>query len=77
MWFCPRFFLLTDTATFAYKVDNDYLPESDRGLAFDDEQLNIDWKLAKDQLLMSDKNTQQVKFVELTDRCDYSKNYYA
>ena len=75
--FAHGFVVLTDTATFAYKVDNYYSPECDRGLAFDDAELNIDWRLPKKQLLLSDKDTQQVKLAELTDCFDYSLNYYA
>jgi len=74
--FAHGFVVLTDTATFAYKVDNYYSPECDRGLAFDDTELNIDWQLAKEQLLLSDKDTKQVKLAELTDCFDYSQNYY-
>ena len=75
--FAHGFVVLTDTATFAYKVDNYYSPECDRGLAFDDTELNIDWQLDKEQLLLSDKDSQQVKLAELTDCFDYSHNYYA
>ena len=50
--FAHGFVVLTDTATFAYKVDNYYSPECDRGLAFDDVYLNINWQLPKQQLLL-------------------------
>jgi len=75
--FAHGFVVLSDTATFAYKVDNYYSPECDRGLAFDDAQLNIDWQLSKAQLLLSDKDTKQPSLAELTDCFDYAKNYYA
>jgi dTDP-4-dehydrorhamnose 3,5-epimerase len=74
--FAHGFVVLTDTATFAYKVDNYYSPECDRGLAFDDIDLNIDWQLPKQQLLLSDKDTQQPSLSELIDCFDYSQNYY-
>ena len=79
--FIPRGFahgyvVLTDSATFAYKVDNYYSPECDRGLAFDDIDLNIDWKLTKQELLLSDKDSQQPRLTELTDFFDYDYNYY-
>jgi dTDP-4-dehydrorhamnose 3,5-epimerase len=74
--FAHGFVVLTDTATFAYKVDNYYSPECDRGLAFDDVDLNIDWQLTKQQLLLSDKDTQQPRLAELTDCFDYNRNYY-
>jgi len=74
--FAHGFIVLTETATFAYKVDNYYSPECDRGLAFDDAALNIDWVLAKEQLLLSDKDTKQPLLTKLTDYFDYSQNYY-
>ena len=74
--FAHGFVVLTDTATFAYKVDNYYSPECDRGLAFDDIDLNIDWQLTKQQLLLSDKDTQQPTLSVLTDCFDYNYNDY-
>ena len=74
--FAHGFVVLTDTATFSYKVDNYYSPECDRGLVFDDIGLNIDWQLPKQQLLLSDKDIQQPSLSELIDCFDYSQNYY-
>ena len=74
--FAHGFVVLTDTATFAYKVDNYHSPECDRGLAFDDRELNIDWQLPKQQLLLSDKDTQQPTLAALTDSFDYNHNDY-
>ena len=34
--------LFSKEAIFSYKVDNYYNPESDRGIAFDDQKINID-----------------------------------
>ena len=74
--FAHGFLVLTDSATFAYKVDNFYSLECDRGLAFDDIDLNIDWKLTKQKLLVSDKDSQQPRLTELMDCFDYKYNYY-
>lgn len=74
--FAHGFVVLTDTATFSYKVDDYYSPECERGLAFDDIDLNIDWRLTKKQLLLSDRDTQQPGLRELTDCFDYNHNYY-
>lgn len=57
--FAHGFVVLSDTARFAYKVDNYYSPESDRGLAFDDPALAIDWLLSSEQLQLSAKDQQQ------------------
>ena len=56
--FAHGFSVLSDTAVFAYKVDNIYAPESDSGIRYDDKDLNIDWGLNKEevQLSVKDKN---------------------
>lgn len=65
--FAHGFLVLSETARFAYKVDNYYSPENDRGIAYNDSELNIDWKLPMDELKLSVKDTQQVRF----DKADY------
>ena len=54
--FAHGFLVLSDTATFAYKVDNYYYPEHDRGIAFNDDQLKIDWQLSAQEFQLSDKD---------------------
>ena len=54
--FAHGFVVLSDSATFAYKVDNYYVPELERGIAFNDSKLDIDWKLAVDELQLSDRD---------------------
>ena len=54
--FAHGFIVLSNSATFAYKVDNYYAPEHDRGIAFDDDQLKINWQLSVDELQLSDKD---------------------
>lgn len=75
--FAHGFVVLSDSATFAYKVDNYYSPECDRGLAFDDPQLNIDWLLPKESMQLSAKDTQQPSWQELGVCFDSGINYYA
>ncbi len=75
--FAHGFVVLSDTAIFAYKVDNYYSPECDRGLAFDDIAINIDWKLPKDQLMLSDKDKQQSTLSETDELFYYPTDYYA
>jgi len=74
--FAHGFVVLSDTATFTYKVDNYYSPECDRGLAFDDEQLNIDWGLDKEVFHLSEKDTKQPMFAELSECFNIAQNYY-
>lgn len=75
--FAHGFVVLSDMAIFSYKVDNYYSPESDRGLAFDDQQLNIDWLLPKDRLKLSQKDTKQPMLSGLDNLFDFHANYYA
>lgn len=56
--FAHGFVVLSDSATFAYKVDNYYAPEHDRGIVFNDEQLKINWQLSVKELQLSDKDKQ-------------------
>ena len=59
--FAHGFVVLEDDTVFAYKVDQYYSPEHDRGLAFNDQVLAIDWQVAPERLQLSVKDTQQPK----------------
>ncbi len=67
--FAHGFLVLSENATFAYKVDNYYSPECDRGLAFDDASLNIDWCLLKEQLQLSEKDKKQSRLIDIALEC--------
>ena len=59
--FIPRNFLhgfsvLSDTAIFAYKVDNVYNKESEFGIRYDDPQINIDWRVPANKVITSEKD---------------------
>ena len=41
--FAHGFVVLSDTATFAYKVDNMYAPDYDDGIDWNDSSLKYDW----------------------------------
>jgi dTDP-4-dehydrorhamnose 3,5-epimerase len=68
--------VLEDDTIFAYKVDNYYSPECDRGIAFDDEKIGIDWKIAHSELNLSAKDKIQPKLAEANDIFEYGVNYY-
>lgn len=60
-FFVPRgfahgFVVLSETAIFSYKVDNDYAPEHDSGILWSDTELNIDWTIKTEDLKLSDKD---------------------
>ena len=74
--FAHGFVVLEDDTIFAYKVDNYYSPQCDRGIAFDDAALNIDWILKKEELKLSDKDTKQPKLNETNDLFEFGVDYY-
>ena len=60
-FFVPRgfahgFLVLSETATFFYKCDNFYNKESEGGIIYNDQTINIDWKLDTKDLIISDKD---------------------
>lgn len=75
--FAHGFIVLEDDTTFAYKVDNYYSPQNDRGIAFDDVDLGIDWKIAHSELNLSQKDTTQAKLCDAKDIFEYGINYYS
>ena len=75
--FAHGFVVLEDDTVFAYKVDNYYSPECDRGIAFDDENLAIDWILSKEELNLSAKDKTQPLLSETEDLFAYGVDYYA
>ena len=74
--FAHGFVVLEDDTVFAYKVDNYYSPENDRGILFSDEALGIEWQVAFDELNLSAKDKVQPKLSESDDLFEYGVDYY-
>ena len=74
--FAHGFVVLEDDTIFAYKVDNYYSPQNDRGILFSDEALAIDWKVPQEELLLSAKDKVQPKLNATEDIFEYGVNYY-
>lgn len=54
--FAHGFLTLTPNVNVAYKVDGYYAPEADRGIAYDDPAIGIQWPMATDRLILSEKD---------------------
>ena len=54
--FAHGFVTLTPDVNFLYKCDNYYNAEADGGIAFDDPALGIDWPIAIDKAITSEKD---------------------
>lgn len=74
--FAHGFIVLSENATFAYKVDNYYSPEHDRGLAYNDASIGLDWQLPLSSILLSDKDKKQPCLSDLAEFFEYGKSYY-
>ena len=63
--FAHGFVVLSDQAVFSYKCDNVYMPSSERGIMFNDPDLGIDWRIAPDKILLSDKDKKHPAFADI------------
>jgi len=59
--FLPRGFghayiVISEEAVFTYKVDNFYAPQTEGSVLFSDPTLDIKWPIAKEKMILSDKD---------------------
>jgi len=65
--FAHGFCTLEPDTEVIYKVTNFYSAEHDRGLLWNDPELGIDWPIAADKALLSDKDRKQPRLADLGD----------
>ncbi|WOE69450.1 dTDP-4-dehydrorhamnose 3,5-epimerase [Hydrogenimonas thermophila] len=73
--FAHGFLVTSDEAIFAYKVDNYYSVECDRSIRFDDPEIGVNWNFPKNDILISDKDT-NAPFLKDADIFAYSEKLY-
>lgn len=66
--FAHGFVVLSDTAVFFYKCDNFYNKESEMGIMYNDPDLNINWQLPEDALLLSEKDKANFYLADILHR---------
>ncbi len=71
--FAHGFSVLSDKTTVFYKCDETYHPNSERGIIFNDANLNIDWHLPKNEILVSAKDKTLPTFTENNSDFIYKK----
>ena len=69
LFFIPRgfahgFVVLTDSAIFSYKCDNYYAPHAESGILYNDSDLNIDWQVKPEDMVVSEKDQNLPTFAE-------------
>ena len=62
--FAHGFLVLSESAIFSYKVDNNYAPDFDAGIKWNDIKLNIKWGLKESEIIVSEKDTKLPLFSE-------------
>lgn len=80
-FFVPRgfahgFVVLSPTATFQYKCDNYYSPQSEGSIAWDDPQIGIDWGVEASQIVLSEKDRHHPTLAETEWLFDYNDKLY-
>ena len=63
-FFIPRgfahgFSVLSEEVIFQYKCDNFYSPQSEGAIAWNDPDLNIDWRIPAEKVVLSEKDSKQ------------------
>lgn len=64
--FAHGFAVLSEEVVFQYKCDNIYTPCAERGIAFDDPNLKIDWQVKPDKWILSPKDTKHPPLTAIT-----------
>jgi dTDP-4-dehydrorhamnose 3,5-epimerase len=63
--FAHGFSVLSETAEVLYKCDNFYNKQSEGGILLDDADLNIDWQVPADKMIISDKDKTNSRFADV------------
>lgn len=80
-FFVPRgfahgFAVLSDEAVFQYKCDNFYAPQSEGAILWNDSDINVDWKIPADKVILSEKDKNHTTLKNLDFSFHYSENLY-
>ncbi len=80
-FFIPRgfahgFSVLTDEVIFQYKCDNFYAPQYEGALAWNDPDININWQIPKDKIILSEKDKHHPTLKESEWLFDYNSELY-
>ncbi len=74
--FAHGFAVLSKEATFQYKCDNLYNKESEGSILWSDEDINIEWGVAKEDIILSAKDIDVARLKDFVSPFSYDENYY-
>lgn len=65
------FSVLSEDAVFQYKCDSFYAPQSEGALAWDDPDLNIDWRIPADKVVLSEKDRHHPLLKDVAEKIEF------
>lgn len=67
--FAHGFVVLSEEVLFQYKCDNYYTPDYEGAIAWNDPQLNIDWRIPEQEIILSEKDRHHGSFADYRATC--------
>ena len=74
--FAHGFSVLSAHAVFQYKCDNYYAPQAESAIAWNDPALAIDWRVASEDVILSEKDRHHPLLADCPDLFDYASDLY-
>ena len=74
--FAHGFSVLSDEVIFQYKCDNFYAPQSEGAIAWNDPDLNIDWRIPAEKVILSEKDKNHPCLKDAEWLFDFNENLY-
>ncbi len=74
--FAHGFAVLSNDAVVQYLCDNDYAPQAEGGIAWNDPAIGIDWQIANEDVILSDKDRLHPTLDKAENLFDYSISLY-
>lgn len=74
--FAHGFAVLSDEAVFQYKCDNYYAPGHEGAVAWNDPDLDIDWRIPAEEVILSAKDQNNPRLKDADYLFDYNESLY-
>ena len=74
--FAHGFVVLSPEAIFQYKCDNLYAPQSEGSVAWNDPQIGIDWGIAPEDIILSEKDKKSPLLADAPELFDFKDILY-